>query len=462
MTQRVLLGLGSNVPDRIGHLRRAVRALGQASDDRFRLLGISPIYESDALLPDDAPPEWNIPYLNLAVLGTTRTAPLDLLDWLKQIELQLGRGSGPRWSPRRIDLDLLAIEGVDLAVPRLTLPHREAGRRPFVLLPVADIAPDWSFSAEPGGRPVTAAELARPWRADPGAVPFRTRRVARYLTELVGILNITGDSFSDGGRWIEPSAATSHAEQLVADGASVIDLGAESTRPGAAPVDPDLEWHRLEPVIAGLRQRWSRGAGPLLSIDTRHAVTARRAVEAGADWINDVSGFDDPAMLDAVRDFDGDLVVMHSLSVPPRPDLVLPTDRDPVDSILRWADARIERLVQAGIPLHRIIIDPGIGFGKTAQQTVQLLSRVGELRQLGVRLLVGHSRKSFLKTLFAEREGDPCWDPSDREIETMALGQSLAGWSVDYLRIHGVRDTARTLAAAALVGRPGAWYPTGN
>ncbi len=460
MTGRVLLGLGSNVPDRISHLRRAVRALGQAPSNRFRLLGISPIYESDALLPDDAPSDWNIPYLNLAVLGTSAAAPLELLDWLKQLEQLLGRGTGPRWSPRQIDLDLLAIEGVSLEQPRLTLPHREAAHRPFVLLPVADLAPDWSFATEPGSAPSTAARLARPWRADPGAVPFRTRRVTHRLTELVGIVNLTDDSFSDGGRWVEPSAAIAHAEQLVADGASVIDLGAESTRPGASAVEPGDEWRRLEPVLGELRHRWIRGAGPLLSVDTRHAATAQRAIAAGADWINDVTGFEDTAMIDAVRGFDGDIVVMHSLSVPPRSDLVLPVDRDPVEAIYRWADSRIERLAGAGIPPHRIIIDPGIGFGKTAQQTVQILARLGELRQLGVRLLVGHSRKSFLKTLFAEREGDPCWDPADRETETIALGQSLAEWGVDYLRVHGVRDMARTLAAAALVGRPVAWHPT--
>lgn len=460
MTRRVLLGLGSNVPDRISHLRRAIRALGQPSGDRFRLLGISPIYESDALLPDDAPPDWNIPYLNLAVLGTTSTAPLELLDWLKQLELQLGRGNGPRWSPRRIDLDLLAMEGVSLELPRLSLPHREAVRRPFVLLPVADLVPSWRFAAEPGGAQVSAAELARPWRADPEAVPFRTRRVAQRLTELVGIVNITPDSFADGGRWLDPSAAMRHAAGLVADGASVIDLGAESTRPGAAPADAEGEWRRLEPVLTGLRSRWSRGTGPLLSVDTRHPATARRAVEAGVDWINDVGGFGNPGMVGAVQGFEGDVVVMHSLSVPPRSDLVLPAATDPVSSICRWADARIEALVQAGIPLHRIIIDPGIGFGKTAQQTVQILSRIGELRQLGVRLLVGHSRKSFLKTLFAEREGAPCWDPADREVETIALGQSLAGWGVDYLRVHGVRDLARALATAALVGPPAVWHPT--
>ncbi|MHB1326964.1 MAG: dihydropteroate synthase [Gemmatimonadales bacterium] len=459
MTKRVLLGLGSNVPDRISHLRRAVRALGQAQTDRFRLLSISPIYESDALLPDDAPPEWNIPYLNLAVLGTTSTDPLDLLDWLKQLEQRLGRGSGPRWSPRQIDLDLLAIDGVRLAVPRLTLPHREAAHRPFVLLPVADLAPDWTFAHESGGDPLTAAQLARPWRTDPGAVPFRTRRVAHSLTELVGILNLTDDSFSDGGLWTEPSHAIAHAEQLATDGASVIDLGAESTRPGASSVAPDNEWQRLEPVLGALRRRWVRGTGPRLSVDTRHAATAARAILAGVDWINDVTGFEDAAMLDAVRGFDGDIVVMHSLSVPPRADLVLPVDRDPIESIYRWASSRVDHLTGAGIPLERIIIDPGIGFGKTAQQTVQVLARLGELRPLGLRLLVGHSRKSFLKTLFAEREGDPCWDPADRETETMALGQSVAEWGVDYLRVHGVRETARTLAAGALVGRPTSWHP---
>ncbi len=450
--RRVLLGLGSNVGDRLLHLRRAVRGLGKAASRELCLIAISPIYESDALLPDGASVEWNRPYLNLAVLAETGLEPLDLLRWIKAAEVALGRRPAVRWSPREIDIDLLAIDGLTLNGPTLTLPHRDLLRRPFVLLPVADLVPEWALPDEDGGSTQQAGEWAERWRCEPDAVPFRTRRIPASLTELVGILNLTPDSFSDGGRWLDPALAVGHGVRMAEAGATVIDLGAESTRPGGLGIDPAIEWSRVAPVLAAFRDRWPSGSGPLLSVDTRHAPTALRAIDAGADWINDVTGFDDPAMIEAVSTALVDLVVMHHVGVPPAPGQTLDRSADPVLGLLRWGADRLERLDRAGINPSRVIFDPGIGFGKTGEQTAAVLARIGEFRRLGVRLLVGHSRKSFLKSWFAPEGVGPCATVADREIETMALTQHLATWAVDYVRVHDVEANARVLRAGAKVG----------
>lgn len=457
--RRVLLGVGTNLGDRLRHLRRMVRALGTAESHGVRLVSISPIYESDAVLPDGASAEWNRPYLNLAVLVETGLAPLELLAWIKATEFALGRRPAGRWSPREIDIDLLAIEGVALESPALTLPHRDLLERPFVLLPVADLAPGWLLSGREDGPPRQASEWAERWRGEPATVPFRTRRIPASLTELVGIVNLSPDSFSDGGRWLDSASAVGHGMALAEAGATVIDLGAESTRPGASAVDPAAEWSRLAPVLGALRAQWPRGTGPRLSVDTRHARTALQAIEAGADWINDVTGFDDSAMIEAVGPAPVDLVVMHHLGVPPQPGMVLERTRDPVKDVLTWGADRLAQLERAGISRDRVILDPGIGFGKTGAQTGALLGRIGEFRVHGVRLLVGHSRKSFLRAWFAPAGVGPCAAVTDREIETLALTQHLAAWAVDYVRVHDVEANARLLRAGAMVRSPDRWAP---
>lgn len=244
-------------------------------------------------------------------------------------------------------------------------------------------------------------------------------------TRLVGILNLTPDSFSDGGAYASPDAMRAQAEAMIAAGASVIDVGAESTRPGAAPVSAAEEWRRLEPfmeeVLPHLRDR------AVLSIDTRHAQTAQQALEYGVQWINDVTGFADPYMVRTVADSDAVLVLMHSLGVPANPQNTLSEGTDSVAVLLEFARARMQVLENAGIARERLIFDPGLGFGKTADQSLELVRRMRELRVLGVPLLAGHSRKSFLRLL-----------GEDRDVATFAVSRMLKDAGVEYLRVHDV------------------------
>ena len=244
------------------------------------------------------------------------------------------------------------------------------------------------------------------------------------MTRIVGILNLTPDSFAGGG------AAESEWEQ-----ADVLDVGAESTRPGAAPVAAEEEWQRLAPF---LHEAWPRlQSRVMLSMDTRHPETARRALALGAQWINDVSGFSTPEMIDAVRESGCMLVVMHSLTVPANPAVTLPESENVIETLRAFAQERIATLGAQGIAKERIVFDPGIGFGKTAEQSWKIIHHVKELQKIGVPLLIGHSRKSFLGGAM-----------SGRDAATLEVSRGLIAAGVDYLRVHDVVAHRKLLCAS--------------
>lgn len=249
---------------------------------------------------------------------------------------------------------------------------------------------------------------------------------------LMGIVNVTPDSFSGDGQLAEQ--AVRHAEAQLDAGADILDIGAESTRPGAIPLTADLEWARLEPVLNGIiAQRWRSRVR--LSVDTRHAVTAARALALGVDMINDVSGLQDPEMAEILVDHTCDIIVMHALSVPAEPHHMLPPDCDVVAEILRWKKHITERVRAHAIAPERLIYDPGIGFGKTAEQSLRLIEHASELKKSGGRWLYGHSRKSFMGL-------GPHASTAERDAATQNYSRQLAEAGVDYLRVHDVAGHA--------------------
>lgn len=246
--------------------------------------------------------------------------------------------------------------------------------------------------------------------------------------EVMGILNVTPDSFSGDGQL--GSAAVDAAERLVDEGVDMLDLGAESTRPNAAALDSDAEWARLSPVLTALAQRPWRGR-VRLSVDTRHARTAARALALGVDIVNDVTGLADPGMRAVLRAQACDVVVMHALSVPVDPARVLPADCDVLQELLRWKAAVTATAVAAGLDAARLVYDPGIGFGKTAPQSLALMHGAAALVGSGGRWLYGHSRKSYLK-LFTAAEA------AQRDDLTLAFSAALADAGVHVVRVHAV------------------------
>ena len=251
----------------------------------------------------------------------------------------------------------------------------------------------------------------------------------------MGILNITPDSFSDGGRFLDPGAALAHAAELAEAGAGMLDLGAESTRPGAAPLDPEAEWDRLAPVLAHLRTEHPRLP---LSVDTRHAAVAARALGAGASVLNDVTGFADPAMRDLARTTSCGLIAMRSRQVgegflmPPYGDEGTAT----ADQAIRELSATRDRLQAAGIEPGRILLDPGFGFGTTFLEDLALWEALPTLpERLGWpmdRLCIGISRKRFL----AWRSGNPTLPPLARDALTAAAHAEAASWGCRVFRTH--------------------------
>ncbi len=429
----VILGLGSNVGDRMAYLNQAICLLAKLGQVSAR----SPIYASSALLPAGAPPWWDKPFLNMAISLETALAPHALLAEVKRIESQIGRKQRGTWSPREIDIDLLAFAQQVMMSDELTLPHPGLLERDFALLPFADIAPDWVLDGTPAREIAARKHFHLPCYQPP-------------KTKLVGILNITPDSFSDGGLYHQPEAAFARALALVEEGAVVVDIGAESTRPGAVPISHEVEWQRLSPVLEKLLM-----APVSISIDTRHPETARKAAALGVAWVNDVSGFASDAMIDAVAGSQCRLVVMHSLSVPADRALVMESENVTHD-LLEWAHTRMGYLTSRGIERDRIIIDPGIGFGKTLEQNWEIIHHAEAFASLGVDVLIGHSRKSFLtqqpSPLVGEGKGggggesplplSPSHmgreDISWRDDATLAASRMLVDKQINYLRVHDV------------------------
>ena len=252
---------------------------------------------------------------------------------------------------------------------------------------------------------------------------------------VVGVLNVTPDSFSDGGRYLDVESAVGHGLALTREGADLVDVGGESTRPGAEPVDAGEELRRVLPVVVALV-----AAGVRVSIDTRHAAVAEAAVGAGASIVNDVDGgAGDPAMLPTVAASTADFVVMHSRG----PAGAAGGYRDVVFEVATDLRDSIDAARAAGVPDERLIIDPGIGFAKTPEENWLLLSHLDDLRIDGLRMLVGASRKRFLGRLLPETEA-----ATARDLPTAVLSALLADRGVWALRVHDVPATRVALAVA--------------
>lgn len=255
-------------------------------------------------------------------------------------------------------------------------------------------------------------------------------------TQLMGVVNVTPDSFSDGGRFLDADRAVEHALRLASDGAAILDIGGESTRPGAEAVSAEEELRRVAPVI----ERLAGQTDAAISIDTSKAAVARAALAAGASIVNDVTGLaGDPEMLGVVADSECGVCVMHMRGTP-RTMQDDPRYDDVVSEVKGYLAERRGALEAAGIARERITLDPGIGFGKTFEHNLELLRRVGELHELGCRMLVGHSRKRFLGQVL----GDP---DADRTAATVGVSVWLASQGVQVIRVHDVRPVADALAA---------------
>jgi dihydropteroate synthase len=269
------------------------------------------------------------------------------------------------------------------------------------------------------------------------------------LPRLMGVVNVTPDSFSDGGRWDVPEKAIAHGRELLDDGADLLDIGGESTRPGATRPLVEEELSRVIPVIASLS-----AGGATVSVDTMRSEVARAAVAAGATIVNDVSGgLADPRMLAVVADSDATYVAMHWRAHSDRMQdhAVYDGPGGVVEAVRAELGQRVEAMLAAGIEPERIVLDPGLGFAKTAEHNWELLRRLGEIQALGLPVLVGASRKAFLGRLLAASDGTV--RPVDqREHAGIAVTVRLAGLGLWGLRVHDVRAHRDALRVVAELG----------
>ena len=259
---------------------------------------------------------------------------------------------------------------------------------------------------------------------------------------IMGIVNVTPDSFSDGGLFYDPPAAIEHGQRLAGEGADVLDVGGESTRPGAQEVSADEEVRRVAPVVAGLAY-----GDAAVSIDTSKVPVAEAALDAGAEIVNDVTGLrNEPELAELCADRDCGLVLMHMLGTP-RTMQDNPSYEDVVEEVKAFLALRVQFAIDRGVDERRIWIDPGIGFGKTVEHNLELIRRIGELAALGRPVMIGASRKSFIGKVTGR-------EVTDRVGGTVAANVLALAGGAEVFRVHDVRPARQALRVAeALLGR---------
>lgn len=266
--------------------------------------------------------------------------------------------------------------------------------------------------------------------------------VFRLVRPLVmGVLNTTPDSFSDGGSYLATGEAVRHGRRLVAEGADIIDVGGESTRPGAEPVPPEVELRRVLPVVEELA-----AGGAVVSIDTMKPEVAGACIEAGARIVNDVTGLESEEMSALVAESGAGVVIMHMRGTP-RTMQDAPEYGDVVGEVVAFLEGRMSRAVRAGVDVGRIAVDPGIGFGKTVEHNLTLLDRLGDLGELGRPIVVGTSRKRFLGEITGRA------DPAERD-DASAVSAALAVMrGAHVVRVHDVASTREAVRVAWAIVR---------
>lgn len=412
----IYLSIGSNIGNRHENLSKAIDLLKK---NIFKNLQCSIVLETTCILPPGAPKEWDLPFLNMVVWGECEIAPEQLLISLKEIEYEIGRPKVyEKWAPRIIDLDILFIDGVSLDTPNLKIPHPEIVNRPFLQHLLMLINPLQFHYTK------VKEDFAKSFVLSP---------------KLVGIVNVTTDSFSDGGQYFSPELAVTRALELASDGAKIVELGGQSTRPGAKMLTPDQEYDHLKPVLDGLHEYMQRGE-IRISIDTFCPTVIKKILQNyPITWVNDVKGNLNDYTLRLISEHNCSIALMHSLSIPPTKDLVIDYKLDSIETVSKWAIKNIAKLQTLGFDSKSIIIDPGIGFGKSMYQNIWLLRCVQEFKNLGCEIMVGHSRKSFMSAFTTELA-------PNRDLETIAISAILKD-NVNYLRVHNICDHMRFFVA---------------
>ena len=416
----VVISLGTNLGNRLNNLKKAVSLM---SEHCLYNVKQSIVLETVAIVPEGAPEDWNKPYLNMIVCGDTKLSPQELLRSLKSIERKMGRPEVyEKWSPRIIDLDILFYDDMVVRESNLIIPHPELKNRRFFqhILSLMGIG---SYEYDPS----LNESFTNTFTLSP---------------QMVGVVNVTRDSFSDGGRFYDIDKAVAQVNHLGNIGASIVEIGVQSTRPGAQLQSPDEEYEKLNRVLEAFGSAVFENQ--FLSIDVLHASTAIRLLQKYPIYlINSITGDFDDDTLKVIANKQCKYCVVHSLTVPANSIII--SDDDPMPCILEWGRGVIDHLLDLGFSSDNIILDPGIGFGKNPYQNIRILQHLGDLRSLNCQIMVGHSRKSFIGSFSMA-------SAAERDVETIAISQAIAD-KIDFLRVHNVRDHMRAMVAQSMLSR---------
>jgi dihydropteroate synthase len=263
----------------------------------------------------------------------------------------------------------------------------------------------------------------------------------KMKTKIVGILNITPDSFSDGNKFNSLTAAIDHAKKMIDEGADIIDIGAESTRPTAIKISHHEEWQRLEKILPELI-KFIKNYSPKIktSIDSYHFETIEKAHQSGVDIINDVSGLVDENIINFIAEKNIETILMHNEKINQNPEIIINQNINLVDQINAWAKEKIKYLVAKGVDKSKLIFDPGIGFNKNAAQSTNLIKNIEKFHSLNLAIYVGHSKKSFLENI------DMAGSRAEKTIE---ISKYLTRKGVDYLRVHDVKENILAIKSSS-------------
>ncbi|KAJ3114863.1 trifunctional dihydropteroate synthetase, partial [Physocladia obscura] len=458
----VYLGLGSNLGNRARNISFGLDSL--CSDPKVtRLLDTSFLYETIPMYVADQPK-----FLNTSCKISTTLSPMDLLKKIKEIEAATGRDFNViRNGPRPLDIDILFYDNLELKTDLLEIPHKLLHEREFVLRPLCDIAPTMAHPTRFRTLFQLLGVLINTEGYNPNlhkmhqVTPFATRKsepqwIWSSHTRVMGILNVTPDSFSDGGQFTGIEEAITQANKMIADGADVLDVGGQSTRPGADIVTEEEETRRVIPVVEAIRKGASENV--LISVDTFRAGVAKAAIEAGADFINDVSGGEfDEAMVDIMAQLKVPVCIMHMRgNTKTMRSMTSYENNDVVGEVRRVLLEHVNKLIGRGVYRWNIIIDPGIGFAKTVEQNFTLLRKLNQLTLPGTGLerfpvLVGPSRKGFLKAGAA---------PKERVWATAAACSASVIGGAAILRVHDVKEMKDVIATCDLNDAKSETFPS--
>ncbi|OCK86048.1 folic acid synthesis protein-like protein [Lepidopterella palustris CBS 459.81] len=451
---RAYIALGSNLGDRVDMIEKACKEMEVKGD--IRILRTSSLWETKAMYVLD---QEN--FVNGACEIETSLHPIELLDRLQLIENQLGRVKVIDKGPRNIDLDILLYDKATFLNERLQIPHPLMLEREFVLRPLCELIPEETLpSPYPQGSlidhlsRITVSEdpissltpLSR-------SLPPITAHHSHRKTHVMSILNITPDSFSDGGHHSVadlPSLKRTVMSHIEA-GVMILDVGGQSTRPGATQVTGEEEMARVLPTIKLIRSL-PDSRNVAVSVDTYRADVADAAINAGADIVNDVSaGTLDPEMISTVARLGCTVCLMHMRGTPETMDKLTSYPDGVVETVGRELLDRVRAAEAAGIRRWRIILDPGIGFAKTKDQNLELLRRLGDLRNFpglqGFPWLVGASRKAFVGKITGVKEA------KERTWGTAAAISAAIQGGADIVRVHDVQEMAKVVKMADAVWR---------